>query len=234
MKFRFTLGWCIWLAAALLFAVGFFLFFFSNKTYLISLPLNPGETVTHRIFRPLSYQDINTELWFAQTAERQRPELGAWSPNTADADSIRFENPGAPVLLEITANGQTLRREALPASGYGQALIMRELIGARDDQDPLTFHLKKCTPNCFEPFSAGINTLQIKVLSVGDALNGEKVQVAVLPPLGFKTSESSSAYNWLWLMYFYPVYLGILLLWLLILLASSFRANDPQNPSETD
>ncbi len=233
MKFRFTLRWWLWSAAAILFAVAFFLFYFSSKTYLIPLKLNPGETVHSHIYRPLSYQAMNTELWFKQ-AGHSRPELGAWSPNTLDTDNIRFEHPGETVIVEITANGDTIRREALPAYGSGQAVIVRELIGARSDDDPHTFHRNQCAPNCLGPFPAGIQQIQIKVLSAGTSLQGEKVQLAIQPPLGFKTSEKRPAYILLWLMYFYPFYLGILSLWLLILLASSFRPHHPQNPSETD
>ncbi|MDO5686696.1 MAG: hypothetical protein Q4G42_04850 [Neisseria sp.] len=224
MKKYFSLSFILWLLAALGFAVAFFLYYFSSQHTTITLTLNEGETVEAHVFRPLPYRAEGMELWFRHDLGQARPELGTWAGQREQGKMV-FADAGAPLQLAIAMNhGDFEAHNALPASGFGQNTIPRQLVCAQAMTDAVTFNPDAaCIKDHAAEYAAGLTAVTIKVLQVDESLRGERVQLIMRPPLGFSEGQENGLYGWLWLMYFYPIYLVILLLWLVVLLVKTSR-----------
>lgn len=151
------------------------------------------------VFR-LKHNSVRLAVWHAYQGNGQRPELGRYSHMIVNG-SWYVEDPGEPVIVQVTTALDTEVYEANPRSGRGAYTISRGLIPEAPDGDPhlLAGPLQPAAAR----LPAGRSTLRYAVLHAGPSLQGETVKIMLEPTLGFKVS--SSRYDMLWLFFFWPV-----------------------------
>ena len=216
-KKKLPLSVKIWLSAVVVFVVMMGLFAVSASSSSTEMVLRQGETTNFEVFRPFATEMV----WYRQCfyAESNRPELGEHGVTNYDSEEwksrqiLRFNNPGEPVHVAISLNGQTCRYQALPTSSMGYHMQCREL-GAQADESGKAFHL---IPACQLRERSGWNKVSITVEKVSPVLAGERVTLIGNPPLQFESYYPGSIYNLLWPMHLWPFWLFILILWGIIL-----------------
>ena len=186
------------------------------------LELTPGEEVTLPVYRygpdtpRLTLQFYRTHL--------ERAELGNWSSIVQPGDkggsgSTYFKEPGEPVVLEARVGERRVRLEALPAGSHTRDHLMRDMVvRPPEDDDAATRTGLVADP---EILPAGHSRLNVRVVSVGRALQGERVHMYLRSPLGLKVSHPG--YGRLWIFFFPCVLSGVLALPGVVLLALSLR-----------
>lgn len=185
----------------------------ASRTVRARIDLKPGAQVSIPVFRfvpdspRLSMEfDVPAQASPSTGFARRRPELGEWKPSQRE-ETLYFANPGEAVKLRVADRTRPQIYEALPAGGWSRDRIHRSLTPFLDDGDPTRFRWPPRLPSRSIP--AGRSTLDISVLEVGDAIQGERVTVVVEPPLTFKRGTGGPM-DWLWYFYFWPFYAVIL------------------------
>lgn len=208
--------WCIWWCLIAVTISGIILNKMSSETTKINLPLSIGNTQTIKIFCLFPY-NLSLKLMFSRSGSEKRPELGSYPPvgNWRETGKLKFKNPGEPVKFILSDSNKEVIYEAMPASGYGENTLSRDLVVFEDDHNPSEFSWPRSQKKSYQ-LKSGFNVFQIAVLEVGEKIRGEQIQLWVDPPLGFKTTHRS--YSFLWYFYFWPVYVLLLFLMFLILL----------------
>jgi len=215
-KKKIPLSMKIWLAAVAAFGVMMSLFMLSASSSSTEVVLRQGETVEFEVFRPFGTGGVEYSLGFqwGEDGTRRSSELGEWVTNTKDeaeweAHRIqRFDNPGEPVYVIITLNGRSCRYLTEPVSRLGEKLWRG--LGTPADSGGHAFHFGSSA--CRLQEKAGWNQGSIRIEQVSTALAGEHVKLQGSAPLNFKFT-SGTAYDWLWPMYFWQLWAGILALW---------------------
>ncbi|MBH5328160.1 hypothetical protein H9Q10_00520 [Eikenella sp. S3360] len=225
-KKKMALSVKIWLAAVAVFGVMMGLFALSALSSGTEVVLRQGETAEFEVFRPFSTGGVEYSFGFqwGDDDSRRSAELGEWVTNTKDeaeweAHRIqRFDNPGEPVHVIITLNGRSCRYLTEPVSTSGEKL-WRDL-GTPADSSGHAFHFGSNA--CWLREKAGWNQGSIRIEQVSPVLAGEHVKLQGSAPLNFKFT-SGTAYDWLWMMYFWPFWLGILILWGFVLVSIHYH-----------
>ena len=237
-KKKLPLSVKIWLAAVAVFGVMMGLFMLSATSSSTEVILRQGETTNFEVFRPFSTGGVEYSLGFqwGEDDTRRSSELGEWVTNTKDeaewgAHRIqRFDNPGEPVYVIITLNGRSCRYLAEPVSRLGEKLWRG--LGTPADSDGHAFQFGSRA--CRLQEKAGWNQGSIRIEQVSTALAGEHVKLEGSAPLNFKFT-SGTVYDWLWPMYFWQLWVGILALWgfALVLIRYCRRKRIKQTHPET-
>lgn len=216
--------WYTWWLLIVITISGIIFHKLSSETIKINLPLTINNTQTIRSFCLFPY-NISLSLIFSRSGNENRPELGSYSTvgNWRETGVLKFNNLGEPVKLILSDSDKKVVYEAMPASGYGENTISRNLVVFEDDDNPSEFSWPQSQTKPFQ-LKSGFNVFQIAVLEVGKEIAGEQIQILVNPPLGFKTTHRS--YSFLWYFYFWPVYVFLLFLMLLILLYRKKKINN--------
>ncbi|WDS37229.1 hypothetical protein [Pseudoxanthomonas sp.] len=180
----------------------------ATKAIVVPLLLEVGQSVEIPIFR-LRPSVPQLELWF-ERGQAPRPELGEWSSNmeAEDGRALFFDAPGSRVLLRVRTSSSVEILEALPVGGQGADILTRGLVRFVDDGDAHRFSW----PDAAAPNSLprGHSRLSVSVLDVGDAIRGERIELCLQSAMGFKVSDPG--YAWLWIFFFWPVLVVLLLL----------------------
>jgi hypothetical protein len=169
----------------------------------VPLTLSVGESATVSVFRLLP-DPVHLELRFDRDKpdrDKVRVDLGN-SGSTKRPGFLEFDSPGARVVVQVSVRERTIDFEALPAGAYNANSVYRNLVPrVADDGDPRRFTWPP--DNAARPkLPAGTSTLMLKVLDVGGALSGEKVEACLVPPLTEKFVEPN--YGFLWWFFFWP------------------------------
>ena len=220
MKFKMTLGWKIWCLAALLFAVFMYLSVLSSSLSGTQLKLTPGQEVQWQVWRPFDTDEIPLKLGFRVDDSNYGTEK--WKKRSRDLGDcdyfVKTEKlicQGEPVIIDIVLNnGKTCRMEAMNESSSSTNMKWRKL-------SPVW----SCTELAEK---SGNNHWQAKVVSVSPVLTGEVVEIQADAPLGLKEIHGSD-YTWMILAIFWPIYVGILILWAFILWCINQRKKRMKN-----
>lgn len=205
----------IWIFLSLIVGMGIIAFEISTKTQFVSLPLQINHTVETRIFR-LFKSNIYLSLRFKNVKDSN------WhgSNKLKDGPSAFFKNgilnhpePGEPIKIKVEIDGlDEIIYETLPGDSPYQGTVRRTLYPFVDDGNPALFPW----PPKQVALPSGFSHLKISVIEVGEHLLGEDVTLVIDPPLSFKTSSVN--YSWLWWFFAWPIFVVILLIYLMILI----------------
>ena len=215
--------WIIWTLLLILLAAGTFLFQLAVKTPKVSITLSVGQSAEVTVWRPWAHS-TQFALEFKRNPDQTRPELGEWvtpavPANGPSAPSLVFSKPGDTVKILVEVAGQQTPMSALPAtsSDKNSSPVERPLTPWSDSSNPGEFTWPPSKQNVVTQ-AAGKSLYRFTVQEVGPHLQGEQVQLLVLPPLNFKSAQPG--YDWLWPLFFWPTFatllavLGGILLWL--------------------
>lgn len=185
----------------------------------VTLELRPNASVAVSVFRPFP-DKLRLGLRFKRSSSYdRRPELGEWMTWGSDrlGGFLEFANPGEPIKLLVRGEeGKEVIYEALPASGYGQTDIYRDLYPFVDDGNP---HRFPWPPNMAlsQKIPAGNSTFNISVLQVGPKLIGEKVTLIFIQPNSGKNMSMDPGYRFLGWLIFWPLYVLLLFVYFTVL-----------------
>lgn len=201
-----TLHWLLLSVASAILLIGAIAAQLASSRDVAPLTLTEGESVTITIFRVLP-DTLQASLRFDKTQGSRRPELGEFTARSG-ANHIEFDSPGEPVVVQIQGRDSTVIYEALPAGVHGSTYTERRLVIRDADGNPNRFVWPP--DQASKPkLPIGRSEVTIKVLNVGAALSGERIQMVVEAPLSFKTSMPG--YGFLWWFFFWPVWAVVLL-----------------------
>ena len=217
---RIRPAWIVWAVSSLIFAIYISMAQIASHTTIARLRLDPANVVHVEVFR-LFNDTLQFSLLFLGNGREQRPELGSYVSFDKEDGLLNFQ-PGAEVqVLASVPSSSPLRYEAMP---------LETLHHRGQNERPMTTNLA-IRPGVYRwppppPMSvihlhAGFNSVSFEVISVGTPLAGETVNLAVLPPLGVQTGQSSLA--WLWFGLFWPFFLIPHLLWAVCLCPGGLR-----------
>lgn len=215
MSLLLRLHWGVWGLLCLLLAVGTWANHVASRTEIVPVVLEPGQSVAIPVYR-FKPGWIQLGLEFDKgPAGGERPELGRWhslrragQQGAGQQDMLIFDEPGAPIVLRVESGGHSEVFEALPVSRRGSQTVSRDLVPYVDDGDPARFRWRQGKPPRI--IAAGRSTLQVTVLEVGTSVRGERAELWLHPPLGFKASDPD--YSLLWIFFFWPFLAGLLVL----------------------
>lgn len=192
-------GWWLFGLAVLCLVAGIVAQRISSHAYITPLALTAGQTVEVPVLR-LEPGSVRLVVWHAYQGDDQRPELGQYSHTMVDG-VWHVEDPGQPVIVQVTTALDTVVYEATPPIGRGGKTMSRRLIPQTPDGNPHLFAGPQQPDAARLP--AGRSTLRYTVLHAGPSLQGERVEILLEPMLGFKSS--ASRYDFLWLFFFWPL-----------------------------
>ncbi|WP_425906334.1 hypothetical protein [Nitrobacter sp. TKz-YC02] len=160
------------------------------------LKLEPGATVGLWLFR-FAHQPLKMELWFSRKGcNDRRPELGDPSTRVGASGKREPVDAGRQVRLIASLRRTSIIFEASAPWAYSCHLITRPLRPGGTETLSLEF---------------GFNPTKITVDAVDPALTGETVQLAAMPPLGFKFMQENV--SWLAFWFAWPFFLLFQLTW---------------------
>ncbi|MBB1116933.1 hypothetical protein H4O09_07720 [Stenotrophomonas sp. W1S232] len=214
------IGWWLFALAALYTLVGTIGNRIASHSYIIPLTLEPGHSAQVNVLR-LHPDYVDLELWHAYAQGQERPELGRYS-HEERAQGYYVDDPGQPVILQVSTSTESVVYEAGPRTGRGAHTISRGMRPQAPDDDPKLFGGP--TQPAPATLPRGRSTVTFSVLQVGPALRGERVELHLEPPLGVKSTSAS--YQWLWIFFFWPVIVAGLALWALGLAYMSWHVRD--------
>lgn len=213
--------WIAWIALSILLAACTLLFQLAVYTPQLPITLSTGQSAEITVWRPWSHP-AKFELQFARTPGQARPELGEWVTPTAPANgpavpSLVFSKPGEPIRILVEADSQQMPMSALPASSSNDGTTVERPLTPWTDSKPGELTWPPVIQSAVTQ-AAGKSRYRFTVQEAGPHLQGEKVQVLLLPPLNFKSAQPG--YDWLWPLFFWQGFatllaaLGAILLWL--------------------
>lgn len=175
-------------------------------SYAVEVPLTLNQGAATRTIVPrLNAGVLRMEMEFKG---RGRAELGDGNRGNG--------SPIAELELEIRQAGQEPKRYRAAAAGaFGAGYVMRPLVGVSQDQGAMALR-------------AGLNRLEMTVISVDPRLQSETVEIEIIPAIGAKNYEP--AVGWLLWVMFSPLYLPIYFLWCAVLLW--LRRHRPTIPAD--
>ena len=218
--------WIIWTLLLILLAVGILMFQLAVNTPKVPITLSVGQSAEVTVWRPWAHP-AQFALEFTRTPGQARPELGEWvtpavSANGPAVPSLVFSKPGDPVKILVEVAGQQTPLSALPAtsSDNNSTTVERPLRPSPNSDDPSDLTWPSATQSAVTQ-ATGKSQYRFTVQEVGSHLQGEQVQLLILPPLNFKSSQPG--YDWLWALFFWPTFATLLAVFGAILLWLSWR-----------
>ncbi len=210
--------WVIWSVLVILVSIGFLAAYLSSSGILVALPLIPVASVHVSVFR-LFPDKLRFSLQFniaghpdKRPFERPRPELGIYGS----------DNPGEPITILVQSAEKEAAFQALPASGYGQTTIVRELRPIASNDTPLV-HWRPDYNALRQNLPPGITDLKFSVVEVGKQISGENVTLVIEPPLQLKSCVPG--YCFLWVFMFWPIFASLFAIYGAILLIKTVKAS---------
>ncbi|WIG54053.1 MAG: hypothetical protein OJF48_004976 [Afipia sp.] len=205
-------SWLIWLFVNVFVCAYVAAGYLASHPKVVDLKLERGVSVDVTLLR-LAESRLKMELRFR--GGRERSELGEYATAPQkETGALKFAAPGAAVQLSAVRPKSTpVTYEAMPASSVGSDAVTRNLTSDLSVERGV-WHWPPRDRDL--DLHSGVNAVKINVLSVDPALAGERVQLVVKPPLGFKASEDNVA--WLHAWFFWPVIVPVQLVWTLFLL----------------
>ncbi len=190
----------IWLIAVIFVLLGIVAKSIASYTYTTELTLEKETTIDVSLFRFLS-GNIGMSLIFKN---RDPQALGNYRyQNTFKEDRyLDFVNPGEPIILSVKDTTQSILYEAEPASSGTR----RSMVPYENDNYPSRFSYPRSQTSYFIT-NAGFSKFQVKVIDVGENLEGEKVILKISPAMpGFKFMSQKPLYAFLWFFNLWPIW----------------------------
>lgn len=209
-KMSLTVGWVLWLAAMVWFAVGMARYIPSADATLTPITLTPGQTARAEIYR-IREAPLWMEARFGGPMGRDRPELGDSATRIGAPDAKpRIINPGDPVRIRVRdGKGLDIVVSAAPRSGASATHFYRKLW----PESPADDAQLETAPG-FPMLAKGTSNLTFTVEEAGPALQGEQIELEVSAPIGLK--RTAAGWEDVSTFIFWPFYAAILGAWALV------------------
>ena len=210
------LRWKIWHITCVVYFIYCIFGYIASHDKEISLQLTPNQSTSVTLF---SFNDrvLEMELWFNASFNNPRSEeLGEWWPYQKNGNILIFENPGEPVEIAVSLNGEPLLYSAMPNNGQGAEVATKRLYPKQELPNGQWEWSYSALNKKSILLKSGFNTIQLRVLRVGEALLGEVVTLDIYPELQGRFSGSTWV-EWLRLYFVWPVMLFILILWAMVM-----------------
>jgi hypothetical protein len=196
-------SWFTWSTVTALFLLYVSAGFVASKTDVMSVKLEPSYSTQLHIFR-LAEDVLRMRLEF-KVGNRPRPELGDHSTREdwTKTGLLRLINPGSAIRIAAsTPNATPVTYEAMPNSVVSPPPAVRDLTPGMS-----------IAPGVWEwppsknglLLQRGMNVVNIEVVAAERPLEGEDVELTVLPALGFKMGMPNV--QWLGFWFLWPVLL---------------------------
>lgn len=215
-------SWLLWFSATLLLSLYLVAGYAASRSNVVMIKLEPGVSASVKILR-LTDDQLRMEIIF-QGEYLRRPELGQWQANSdwQSTGFLKFAKPGAAIRIAASLpNNDPIAYEAMPASGYGDGFVVRNLTSDLSEEAG-TWRWPPQYNNL--SLRRGINTLRIEIVSVDPPLAGETVQLMVDPSLRFQF-KSNSNIELLRGWFLWPVVVPLQLIWAGMLGFMSWKQN---------
>lgn len=203
MKFKMTLGWKVWCFAVLFFTAFMSLSVLSSSLSGTQLKLTPGQEVQWQVWRPFDSEITSLKLRYRRSVSNEETDKDFTYCNRSD-ETGDFICEGTSVVLAVSLNNSPicLLKAVDDGFAYNTESVWRNLSE---------------TENCIElAEKSGKNIWNVKVENVNPMVINKIVMIEAEAPLGFKTLYGS-AYEWLILSIFWPIWIGVLLIWGIVL-----------------
>ena len=203
MKFKMTLGWKVWCFAVLFFTAFMSLSVLSSSLSGTQLKLTPGQEVQWQVWRPFDSEITSLKLRYRRSVSNEETDKDFAYCNRSD-ETGDFICEGTSVVLAVSLNNSPicLLKAVDDGFAYNTESVWRNLSE---------------TENCIElAEKSGKNIWNVKVENVNPMVINKIVMIEAEAPLGFKTLYGS-AYEWLILSIFWPIWIGVLLIWGIVL-----------------
>jgi hypothetical protein len=186
--------------------------FLASQTDAVSVRLEPGFSTELQIFR-FAEDRLRMRLEF-KIGQKPRPELGdsRFKEDWRKTGLLELVNPGSAVRIAASLpDAAPVTYEAMPNSG-GSSLLSRAVVRNLTPGTSIPPGVWQWPPirNGLE-LHLGVNVVNIKVLVAERPLEGEDVELTVMPALGFKSGMPNVA--WLWFWHLWPFLLVVQAFW---------------------
>lgn len=192
--------WAAWLAASVLLLSYYALWVVATEPRKVTVVLQPQSNVHVEVVSPWGHW-IGFEMWFHRNPrDRREADLGSYaSLNNVPAGKLIFPNPGKYIAATVTLNGgPAVELEAMPASGYTETEIRRQLTANKSTANGVWNWPNRGAPRIWAP--PGRNDVSLTITGVAPSLTGERVTLWTKPPLSFMSGQEH--YRWLWYAWF--------------------------------
>ena len=209
--------WAAWLTASVLLSSYYALWGVATEPTKVTVVLQPHSNI-HFEVTSLWGHSVSFEMWFRRNPlDHREGALGRYGTLNGHPGKLIFPNPGKHISGTVSINGRpAVELEAMPASGYTETEIRRELTTNRSTAEGAWNWPAPGAPRITAV--PGRNDVSLTLTDVDPSLTGESVTLMALPPLSFKNTQKH--YAWLWYAWFLcPVgglvlgIIGIILLW---------------------
>lgn len=198
-----TLGWKVWCFAVLSFTAFMSLSVLSSSSSGGQLKLTPRQEMQWQVWRPFDSEITSLKLRYRRSVSNEETDKDFAYCNRSD-ETGDFICKGKSVVLAVSLNNSPicLLKAVDDGFAYNTESVWRNLSEAE---------------NCIGlAEKSGKNIWNVKVESVNPMVINKIVMIEAEAPLGFKTLYGS-AYEWLILSIFWPIWIGILLVWGIVL-----------------
>jgi hypothetical protein len=195
-------SWFTWSTATVLLLLYVSAGFVASQTDAVSIRLGPGYSTQLHVFR-LADDVLRMRLEF-KVSDKPRPELGKYTSrgDWTKTGILTLVNPGSAVRITVSRpDAAPVTYEAMPNSVSSAFHAVRDLtpgisISPGVWQWPPT---KKGLD-----LRRGVNVVNVDVVVAEQPLEGEDVELQVMPALGFKNGMPNV--SWLWFSYLWPFF----------------------------
>jgi hypothetical protein len=189
-------SWFTWSVATTLMVLYVSLGFLASQTDVVSVRLEPGFSTQLRIFR-LAEDSLRMRLEF-KIGQKPRPELGnyVFKDDWRETGLLKLVNPGSAVRIAASLPAAApVTYEAMPNSVSSTFHAVRDLTPGISISPGVW---QWPTTRSGLDLHRGVNVVNIKVLFAERPLEGEDVELMVMPALGFKNGMPNVAWLWFW------------------------------------
>jgi hypothetical protein len=203
-------SWSTWSAATVLLLLYVSAGFVASQTDVIRVRLEPGHSTQLRIFR-LAEDVLRMQLEF-KSGDRLRPELGrhTFREDWRTTGYLKLVDPGTAIRIAASMPGVApVTYEAMPNNvRYPPSLASRDLTPGTSIS-PGVWQWPPTTKGLM--LHRGVNVIDINIALAERPLEGEDVELRVMPALGFENGMRNV--GWLWFWYLWPFFLIVQAFW---------------------